>query len=65
MGEAKPSAAVCCFYFLHVALFLKELLILKAKIIAFDRYLFLAVESLLNFESQQRVPLPSFTEFLK
>lgn len=52
MGEAESSAAACCFYFLRVVLFFKELLILKAEIIVFDRYLFLAVESLLNFESQ-------------
>lgn len=52
MGEAVSSAATCCFYFLRVVLFFKELLILKAEIIVFDRYLFLAVESLLNFERQ-------------
>lgn len=61
MGEAKASAATCCCGFI----FFKELLILKAKIIVFDRYLYLAVESLLNVESQSRVPLPSFTGFLR
>lgn len=47
-GKQSPQllrAAVVLFFF-------KELLTLKAKIIVFDRYLFLAVESLLNFESQ-------------
>lgn len=47
-GKKSPQllrAAVVLFFF-------KELLTLKAKIIVFDRYLFLAVESLLNFESQ-------------
>lgn len=45
------SKVLSCYVLLWFYFF-KELLILKAKIIVFDRYLFLVVESLLNFESQ-------------